>query len=338
MKRKPFGIRENGLTLVELMIAMALSLLLMGGAISIFISSKQAYQTEDAMSRNQEAGRLALGVLTPHIRSAGYTGCVNLKGITPNVIASPAPAGGFTIGTSILGYEGGSDNATQTPENITWNKTANWVRNTDVLVISYGGECGADLTSNMVAASANVQISSSADCGFQAGEALLITDCEAADLFRATNVTNGAIAHASTQNEPAELSRAYKKNATVMKFIQSTYFIGASENQPPALYRQDLDGATEELVDHVANMQIVYGVDTGDKDGEVDTYLKANAITDWSSVLSVQLSLLVRSDDHAISQPKSVTFDSNEINDRQTADKRLRSIFNASVSLRNRVH
>jgi type IV pilus assembly protein PilW len=342
MNNKLSAVRASGFSLVELMIAMALSLILMGGVIGIFISSRQAYQTEDAMSRNQEAGRFSLGVLSPHIRSAGYTGCVNLNGNTPNVIAKPPPDEGFSIGTSVIGYEGGSSNAIRNT-GIQWKqKQNNWLPNTDVLVISNGGGCAADLTKDMDAVTddINIQISSDNNCNFKSGEALLITDCEAVDLFRATKVTTaGVISHAAdTENDRANLSRAYKRNATVMKFFQSTYFIGTSQNNNPALFRKDLDGTSEELIDNVANMQIRYGVDTGVRDGKVDEYQTANSISDWSSVLTVRISLLVRSDNNAISEPQVVTFDGSDINSGNDADRRLRSIFSTTVSLRNRIH
>lgn len=328
------GIREDGLTLVELLIAMVLSLLLMAGAIGIFISSKQAYNTEDAMSRNQEAGRFALGELAWHIRSAGNAGCTNFKTITPNVVANAVPGEGFADGTSVLGFEGNGTSASYSGS--TWSNESgiDWVPNTDVLVLSTGGGCGADLTSNMGATDAAIDISSSNSCGFKSGDALLITDCEVADLFRVTGLIDGAIAHGDSSNTSGSLSRAYMKDATVHKFSRTTYYIGTSPNGDPALYRTDLDGNTEELVSNVASMQLQYGVDTG-KDGVVDEYRTANDISDWSGVLTVQLSLLIRSDENALTEPQTVQFDGSEING-DGLDHRLRSVFNISVNIRNR--
>jgi type IV pilus assembly protein PilW len=332
------GTYERGLTLIELLIASALSLLLMGGAISIFVSSKQAYRTEDAMSRNQEAGRFALTALATQIRAAGYSGCSILEDITPNVTAKPAPSEGYAIASSILGYDGN----TNSPSNAggTWTAPANWVPNTDVLIISNGGDCGADLTGNMGTVDANIQLTSARGCGFQAGDALLITDCQAADLFRATNVSEDAssttIAHANSANTTNNLSRAYKEKATVLRFLQNAYFIGTSPNGNPSLYRTDVDGDTEELVDNIADMQIQYGVDDG-TDGVVDAFRTASNISDWTSVLSVKLSLLIKSDDYALTEAQTVTFNGTAINSGTNPDKCLRSIFNSVVSIRNRL-
>jgi type IV pilus assembly protein PilW len=338
MSNRLSGTRDSGVTLVELLIAITLSLLLMGGAIGIFVSSKQAYNTEDAMSRNQEAGRFALTTLSNQIRTAGYSGCSILEDIIPNVIADPAPAEGYAIASSILGYDGGASSATNDGD--TWTAPANWVANTDVLIISNGGDCGADLTGNLGVVNANIQLTNTHGCGFEAGDALLITDCQTADLFRATNVSEGSgkitIAHSKAKNTSNNLSRAYQADSTVLSFLQNTYFIGTSANGNPALYRTDVDGDTEELVDNITDMQLEYGVDNGN-DGVVDEFRTATNISDWTGVLSVRLSLLIRSDDNALTEAQTVTFNGASINSGANPDTRLRSIFNSVVSIRNRL-
>ena len=45
----------RGLTLVELMISMVLSLMIMGGAISIFMGSKETFRLEEDLSRAHRA-------------------------------------------------------------------------------------------------------------------------------------------------------------------------------------------------------------------------------------------------------------------------------------------
>ena len=52
--------RSRGFSVIELMVAMAISLLLLGGVISIFVSSKSSYETNERLSRIQENGRFAL--------------------------------------------------------------------------------------------------------------------------------------------------------------------------------------------------------------------------------------------------------------------------------------
>ena len=65
----------RGFSLIELMVAMALSLLLLGGVIAIFMSTRASYESTDKLSRIQENGRFALDEIARDARSAGYVGC-----------------------------------------------------------------------------------------------------------------------------------------------------------------------------------------------------------------------------------------------------------------------
>lgn len=63
---------QSGLSLVELLIAMALGLILTVGALQMMLSSQSLYRTTDSLSRIQESGRFALDFLAKDIRMAGY--------------------------------------------------------------------------------------------------------------------------------------------------------------------------------------------------------------------------------------------------------------------------
>jgi type IV pilus assembly protein PilW len=67
--------RQRGLSLIELMIAITLGLVLMTGVIQVFLSSKNVFSTQQAVSRIQETGRLAIEFISRDTRMAGYMGC-----------------------------------------------------------------------------------------------------------------------------------------------------------------------------------------------------------------------------------------------------------------------
>src|SRR5262249_4071448 len=67
--------RTRGFSLVELMVAMAISLMLLGGVVAVFMSSRASYEATDQLSRIQETGRFALDEIARDVRSAGYVGC-----------------------------------------------------------------------------------------------------------------------------------------------------------------------------------------------------------------------------------------------------------------------
>lgn len=64
--------RQQGFTLIEIMVALVLGLILLAGIIQLFLGSKQTYRFHDALSRVQENGRFALEKMTRDLRMAGY--------------------------------------------------------------------------------------------------------------------------------------------------------------------------------------------------------------------------------------------------------------------------
>lgn len=64
--------RQRGLGLVELMVAMVLSLFLVAGVITVFVGTKESYNAQQAMAALQENQRLAASVLADTIQQAGY--------------------------------------------------------------------------------------------------------------------------------------------------------------------------------------------------------------------------------------------------------------------------
>ena len=75
MKRPPNpNSRQTGVTLVELMIAMVVSLIVMLGVATVYSSSKRAYKIQEELARLQENARFAFDTLTRNVRQAGYYG------------------------------------------------------------------------------------------------------------------------------------------------------------------------------------------------------------------------------------------------------------------------
>lgn len=68
----PYQSRESGFSLIELMIAMVLSLVILLAVVQVFISSRQTYLLSDDLSRIQENGRFSLDFISQSIRMGGY--------------------------------------------------------------------------------------------------------------------------------------------------------------------------------------------------------------------------------------------------------------------------
>jgi len=66
---------SRGLTLVELMTALVISLVLLAGVAQVFVANKQTYQFSQSFARNQENSRFAVNILVRALRNAGYMSC-----------------------------------------------------------------------------------------------------------------------------------------------------------------------------------------------------------------------------------------------------------------------
>ena len=66
-------VNQTGMSLVELMVAVTLSLILMAGVIQIHVSSKASYQVQHELSDLQQNQRMAVELLSRDIRKAGLS-------------------------------------------------------------------------------------------------------------------------------------------------------------------------------------------------------------------------------------------------------------------------
>ena len=333
MRINTINIRASqGFSLVELMVAALLSLIILIGVVQIFLSNKHTYNAQEGLSRVQETGRFALTFLGEPIRWAGYTGCGNLERITVRNIAwdttNDAPlAPNFGFAEAIVGYENGGGWTAPT------GTTVVRVAGTDVFEVQGMDPGSLTLLGNLAADNANIQIE---QASFAAGEALFITDCQNADLFCATNVSQGGgkttIAHASNCNEEwsetggvvtklggtNRLSKAYQDDASVARFITATYFIGVDTSLPaadqvPTLYSQINGAAPQELVEGVRDMQLLFGVDSNGDDRIVDQYLAADngyfgTADNWGQVVSVRVGIIAESPTDALAEDITVAY------------------------------
>jgi type IV pilus assembly protein PilW len=68
---------ERGITLVELMIAMAIGVALISATLSLYVRGREAYRVNENVARLQEQARFAFAVIEPDVEMAGYFGFTN---------------------------------------------------------------------------------------------------------------------------------------------------------------------------------------------------------------------------------------------------------------------
>ncbi len=356
--------RQQGMTLVELMIALLLGAFLIGGVLQIFLSTRQTYRTLEGLSRVQENGRFSLELLNKSMRMAGFMGCASLSSITPNVMVDPQPPNpnpfpsSLTLGAPVVR---GSDNVANNWDASACGAANACVPGTDAVTLYSGGSCGGYLVGNMATVNANIQINAVNSCDIDPYDVVIVSDCSATDVFIATSASAGAgiqtIAHANNQNLGNNLSKTYGPDAEVLVFNSSTYYIRTGANGRPSLWRLDNGKAVGgnnpvELLEGIENMQVTYGVDTDDDDdgdpgtsapdGPANYYVGGNSVpdidgdgaVDWYRVVSLRISMLVSSDDNLASQPLSYAYNGATVT---PVDRRIRRVFNTTIAIRNRL-
>src|SRR5690606_31534984 len=86
-----------GFSLIELMVAMALGVLVLGAAIGVFQTNQRTYLANEGLNRIQESARVAYEMMTRDIRSAGSSACSNealVMGTDATRLAFRAPVSG----------------------------------------------------------------------------------------------------------------------------------------------------------------------------------------------------------------------------------------------------
>lgn len=81
------------MTLVELMVALAIGVFLMIGAVTVFMQGRTTFRVTESVSRLQENARFALDVLEPDIRMAYYFGLTNVPANIEGRAGTTVPPG-----------------------------------------------------------------------------------------------------------------------------------------------------------------------------------------------------------------------------------------------------
>ncbi len=365
---------QRGLTLIELMIALGLGLLLVAALGYLYTGQRQSWRTLEAVARLQENGRFALELLGQDLRMAGYGGCLSLAELRPTLRAKlddAARNGQFNTfitpflqqGWAVRGFAGwgvdrnldGSVNATDRPDN--------YLDNTDTLLVVSGANPAVPLSAAMADVNAAIPLGGNTR-NFRQGELSLVADCQRADVFRVSDANaaydtgttrinhTDLLPHDAQRNTSGALSKAYGREALVMPLSLNVYYLRRREASAlPSLYRLPWArnsvgagnagwGSSEELVEGVEAMRIVYGEDTNN-DGAVDEYRTAGAVSNWSRVRAVRVSLLMVSNENRVATaPQTYLWDTDndgELDNPVTAtDRRLRMVFTSTYALRNR--
>jgi type IV pilus assembly protein PilW len=274
--------RSAGVTLVELMIAMALGLAIVAAVGYIYVSGVQGFRVQDAQSRSQEDARFVIETISRDIRMAGYFGCNRprppLGGEAPIEVLAAQPL--MTDDTSWLSgdtqaYDRFVDQqymmrAFSPTTAATHPAMPAYVQSTaplsgrkpgnDVLMVLRGGEDAQrfippDDTADDVTFSMPNRLSDAND-----NPILAITDCVTTKIIKPSvqkplkvgdpwklSIANTLNKNQNTPGDTEQMNKHFGPDAVVMSFKPVLYYVAqptASAKSVPSLRRVEIEDGT----------------------------------------------------------------------------------------------
>lgn len=359
MKNNKIRSKQHGFSLIELLLALVISIATTGGLFSIYLNVRVSQDSTQANARIQESARFSLEYLKQDIRMIGYRGCLSTTSPPTNIVAKNMPAAYSALTNEIIGYDIQTDWKVGTVFETTSTTLIDNIRTgTNALSISRMTSLSSLLIQDQTSNASDIIIDDVSNLDITADDLIYISDCNNADIFRASSVNssggNITIQHNSTSNNSANLTNVYEEDATVGKYQTNFYYVGDTGRTNTAneiiyaLYEIEIDYSPtsvtynrNELIEGVENLQILYG-EVLPTTSNVK-YVTQDNVTNMQNVSSIQLGLLITSQENVRSSVDNNTYylaqtaitngsgDNNYANDR-----RLRHAFNTTIQIRNR--
>jgi type IV pilus assembly protein PilW len=284
--------RQQGLSLVELMVALAIGTFLLAGTISVFGKTRDLYRTNDASARLQETARYALGTIEADLRMANYWGLMSRADLIENgprldPANPPAVDPTYTLPAELTGFAGTINQC-----GAMWAvKLPAYLEATD----SYTLGCAAFGTAvpgsdTLTVRRVSTEVIAPGALGATAGQIKLQTSRVQGTLFASGALPAGYL-------PPLSETRA---------LIAHGYYVDQNSDEragTPSLRRKQLDvqGAAPtindlQIVPGVEDLQVEFGADFND-DQNADYFVGPNTVIPaGDSIVAARIWLLVRAE------------------------------------------
>lgn len=231
--------KNQGTSLLELMLALALSILLINVVIELYLSADKINLLQNAMLFIEENQQMTHDIFKKALHLTGFIGCAKLSNDFPIVSYPPY----YLTATNKI-----------TPYTIDSMKPA-----TEAMTI----RSASQISSKLIAIKNKTNLEIMANQTFNIGNIALIANCQYAELFKIKNIfpLKNNILQIETE---LPLQYEYSEDSEIMHFEVNSYFIAKTNrttalNKPIyALYKIDITGKKSELVEGVDNLHISY--------------------------------------------------------------------------------
>jgi type IV pilus assembly protein PilW len=342
-RRGSYRTGSRGLTLVELLVAMALGLFIVTALVALYANVSRTNQEMAKTNLLIENGRFAMQLLQEDAQHAGYWGPIDPLDATD--IPDPClPYGGWGAGAARATYvnnllaipvQGYSDG---TPYATCGAALANVVAKSDVLFVRHASTCVVGAGCEGVG---------------DTGPHVQVSDC------RTEPVLEPAFVVETTAEMDARAPRIRGKGCVNevprRKLIANIYFVANNANGVPTLMRMSYVngafGAAQALVEGIEAFKVEYGIDdlgsnglpitnTNPPDGNTDRYQSCSAGTPCTlpvlaNIVAVRLHILSRNLDPTGGWVDSKSYVLGPLAIPATNDAFKRHVFTTTVRLVN---
>lgn len=288
--------RQTGVSLVELMIAMAIGVFLIAGVITVFGKTRDLYRTNETAARMQETARYAVSTLEADLRMANYWGLhssadliQNAPGIDPASRPDPDPTYSLPADLAAAAIAGPINECGDL-----WAiKLAAYIEGSDG---SYDLDCDPDV-GTAVAGADQLSVRRASTVSLDAAE-LAASDRE---IKLATSRSQGTLFSGTAL--PAGYVAARSEARAVR--VHGYYVSDASDEgaNRPSLRRKSLEYVggvpviqDTQVVPDVEDLQVELGMDN-DGDLDADYFVPLNdAVTTADTAVAARIWLMVRSE------------------------------------------
>lgn len=275
--------RQQGLTLVELMVAIALGLMILAGATSIFVRNSRTSDEIKKANQQIENGRYASALLAEELKNAGYLVQLDPTAMpTPNApdpCATDVPSLIAAMAMPVQAY----DNDTTVPTCINDYKSG-----TDIIVVRRASTCAVG--------------ESGCDAVVSGAVYLQTSGCNHASELGSGNITN----HYAMDTVLTNLTRKRvdcMTAAPIHQYRVHIYYIANNYRTGdgiPTLKRAELGASgfsTVPLVEAIENLQVEYGIDNVSTPTGAPAVYTSSPADDQAmrNIVAARLHLLARS-------------------------------------------
>lgn len=290
---------QSGMTLIELMVAVAISLVVLYTVISLFGTTRMNNRMQTGVSRINENTQMTAEILARDIRQIANMGCPALGDV----------ARGFRrLSRNSIEATGAANTFSMSPTNVIQLLPATVeskaLAGTVVIEVTHAANQGVHLAAKMTSRAALTDIFLRGDAGISMPSSIsssnsypvaIISDCNTAETFQVIDARKNPWSVAPF----GALRVPYTTDARVMPVTKTRYFIGnyTGDIAARAIYRRRVlsDGYNWEpvpqpLIHNVQAMNISVEVDT-DGDFSADTTVPYGSTFDPAQVVGLTLGM-----------------------------------------------